>query len=98
MAKANILPFPNQEEFIPVDGIMKSSTKPLFFVQKSISKSDVLELLTLKMAHLTSMAQIITGEGEESFNSWNDEIRHNYLCAISMLADDCQALLELTQE
>jgi hypothetical protein len=83
----------NPNGSVPFNGTT-TPDNPLF-VPDHTDIGRIRDLLDAKLSQLTAMTNIITGDGEETFNSWNDTIRGNYLWGISTCADDCKALLAL---
>lgn len=65
---------------------------PFYQLHPDAKKTDVQDQLSARLAQLTSMLQMIHGNGFENFESWSDEIKHNYLWGCSMLAEECKSL------
>lgn len=55
-------------------------------------KENARERLITRSSQLASMLAMITGEGFESFDVFNDEIKQNYLLACVGHADEIHAL------
>lgn len=59
---------------------------------------DVVDQLTAKLDHLTSMLYMTTGDAFDSFAAHNDEIKRTYLWGCSMAADECKELLTILHD
>lgn len=64
----------------------------LYRLHPDASALDVRNQLGARLSQLTSMLQMIHGNGFENFDTWSDEVKDNYLWGCSMLAEECLAL------
>jgi len=53
---------------------------------------DACDVLSRKAAQLSALLTVIVGEGFDSFNLYNDEIKQNYLWACQDLAWEVKSL------
>ncbi len=81
-----------QDEFIPFKTYFGDE---IFYTKRNTHPTDVKNLIGAKLEQLGAMTTMIVGAGQESFNDWSDEIRHNYLCAIAAITDECKQLAAL---
>lgn len=58
----------------------------------SEQQAEAINMLSNKVTQLHSMLTVIIGEGFESFNNYNDNIKENYLWACADIADEVKRL------
>ena len=73
-----------------------AGASPFYQIHADATTSDVHDQLSARLSQLSAMLIMTTGPGFEAFDSWNDEIKENYLLACSMLAKECLGLAENT--
>ncbi len=69
-----------------------ATSSPLYRLSPDANTLDVRDQLGARLAQLTSMLQMIHGNGFENFDNWSDDVKDNYLWGCSMLAEECRAL------
>lgn len=69
---------------------------PFYQLHADATTIDVHNQLSVRLSQLCAMLIMTTGEGFETFDSWNDKIKEDYLWACSMLAEECRGLTEHT--
>lgn len=69
---------------------------PFYQLHTNATTAAVHDQLSARLSQLSAMLIMTTGQGFEAFDSWNDEIKENYLWACSMLAKECLGLAENT--
>lgn len=65
---------------------------PFYTLHPDVTPFDVRDQLNARLAQLNAMLEMTHGNGRESFDSWSDEVRDNYLWSCSMLAKECEEL------
>lgn len=66
-----------------------------YALAKEATPMSVLDQLTARLDQLCSMLYMTTGESFDSFNLQNEHIKHSYLWACSMAAEECNQLIGL---
>jgi hypothetical protein len=66
----------------------------MYQLHADATPTDVRDQLEARLSQLSAMLIMTSGAGFETFNNWSDPIKHNYLWACSMLADECDELVK----
>lgn len=68
------------------------------YVNLPSCNDDPVDLLTKKSKQLHALLKTIIGEGFDSFDKWNEDIKHNFLWACAELATDIEELSLLVMD
>jgi len=65
----------------------------MYQLHADATQADVRDQVEARLSQLCAMLTMTCGGGFETFDNWSDPIKHNYLWACSMLADECKELM-----
>jgi hypothetical protein len=78
------------------DKILTSQTKKhgVWMLDAGANSLDLHDAINAKLLQTCSLTSMVTAPGFEAFNSWNDELKSNYLWALSNSVDELRMLFD----
>lgn len=76
------------------DSNLTFTASPVYSFLPDVQGADVRDQLDARIAQLSAMLLLITGEGYQSFNSMNEGSQQSYLWACRMIARECEQLVD----
>ena len=71
------------------------ATGGLYALSGGADRGDCLDQLTARIGQLRALLAVVCGEGFEPFDGMSEKIKHEYLWACSMLANECSELVDM---
>jgi hypothetical protein len=68
---------------------------PIYALSEDATEKEIQNQLSARLTHLSAMLMTIHGCGIQTFESWSERVKDDYLWGCSTLAEECKELASL---